>query len=272
MGKNVTPVQAKGLLFDVGDDGVGVITLSRPERKNPLTFDIYRELTQLFAELESDDRVRAVVLRGEGGAFCSGGDVHEIIGPLFERDHRGLWEFTRMTCDLIENMRSLSKPIIACIDGIAAGAGSVMALASDIRIAGEKGKFAFLFVKVGLCGADMGAAYLLPRVIGLGRATELLMTGDVVRAPEALQMGLVNRIVPQESVQEEAHAFAARLAAGPSFALAMTKRSLNEELGMDFRAALEAEARTQAMCMETTDFREAYEAFVEKRAPQFKGR
>ena len=272
MGTEVTAITAQGLKFSVGDDHVGVITLSRPERKNPLTFEIYAQLTRLFKELEYDDRVRAVVLKVEGGAFCSGGDVHEIIGPLFERDHKGLWDFTRMTCDLIENMRSLSKPIIASIDGIAAGAGSVMALASDIRIAGEKGRFAFLFVKVGLCGADMGAAYLLPRVVGLGRATELLMTGDVVRSEAAFQMGLINKIVPQDSVHEEAHAFAARLAAGPSFALAMTKRSLNEELGMDFRAALEAEARTQAMCMETTDFREAYEAFVEKRPAQFKGR
>lgn len=267
-----SPIRAEGLSFEVREDGVGVITLARPERKNPLTFAIYADLTRLFAELEFDERVRSVVLRGEGGAFCSGGDVHDIIGPLFERDQKGLWEFTRMTCDLIENMRKLSKPIVSCIDGIAAGAGAVMALASDIRIAGERGRFAFLFVKVGLCGADMGAAYLLPRVIGLGRATELLMTGDVVRAEQAHAMGLVNHIYPTDEVHQKTLEFATRLAAGPTFALAMTKRSLNEELGMDFRAALESEARTQAMCMETSDFREAYESFVEKRAPQFKGR
>ncbi len=272
MKKEFTPPTAEGLSIEVRPDGVGIITLSRPERKNALTFDIYHDLTRLFAELEYDDRVKTVLIRGEGGAFCSGGDVHEIIGPLFDLDHKGLWEFTRMTCDLIENMRSLSKPIIACIDGIAAGAGSVIALASDIRICGEKGRFAFLFVKVGLCGADMGAAYLLPRVIGLGRATELLMTGDVIRSEKALQAGLVNHVYPQDQVHAEALAMAERLAAGPSFALAMTKRSLNEELGMDLRAALEAEARTQAMCMETGDFREAYESFVEKRDPAFKGR
>ena len=272
MKREVDPVWAEGLKFEVDADGVAVITLSRPERKNPLTFDIYADLTRLFRELEHDDRVKTVVVRGEGGAFCSGGDVHEIIGPLFERDHRGLWEFTRMTCDLIENMRALSKPIISVIDGIAAGAGAVIALASDIRIAGERGRFAFLFVKVGLCGADMGAAYLLPRVIGLGRATEILMTGDVVRAEAALQWGLVNRIAEAGAEFDEAYALAQRLAKGPSFALAMTKRSLNEELGMDLRAALEAEARTQAMCMETEDFREAYESFVEKREPRFKGR
>jgi enoyl-CoA hydratase/carnithine racemase len=177
-----------------------------------------------------------------------------------------------MTCDLIENMRSLSKPIIACIDGVAAGAGSVIALASDLRIGSESARFAFLFVKVGLCGADMGAAFLLPRIIGLGRATELLMTGDMIRAEEAHRIGLLNHVHSAEEVEGEARAFAARLANGPSFALAMTKRSLNEELGMDLRQALEAEARTQALCMETEDFRIAYEAFSNRQKPEFVGR
>ena len=250
---------AEGLSFAVGEDKVGVITLSRPAKKNALTFDIYADLTRLFRELERDERVKTVLIRGEGGAFCSGGDVHEIIGPLFERDAAGLWEFTRMTCDLIENMRALSKPIIACVDGVAAGAGSVIALASDLRIGSESARFAFLFVKVGLCGADMGAAFLLPRIIGLGRATELLMTGDMVRAEEAHRIGLLNHVHPASELEEKAHAFAARLAAGPTFALAMTKRSLNEEMSMDLRQALEAEARTQAFCMETEYLRIAYE-------------
>jgi len=263
---------ADGLNLEIAEDGVATVTLSRPERKNALTFDIYRDLTRIFGDLEHDSRVKSVLIQGEGRAFCSGGDVHEIIGPLFERDQRGLWEFTRMTCDLIENMRALSKPIISCIEGIAAGAGSMIALASDIRIGSERARFAFLFVKVGLCGADMGAAFLLPRVVGLGRATEWLMTGDVISAQDAHGAGLLNHIHSEETVRTEARAFAARLAAGPTFALAMTKRSLNEEMGMDFRAALESEARTQAMCMETRDFREAYEAFVEKRSPLFEGR
>ncbi len=269
---DVTQPSAEGLSFELGEDHVGVITLSRPEKKNALTFDIYADLTRLFRELEGDRRVKTVVIRGSGGAFCSGGDVHEIIGPLFERDAAGLWEFTRMTCDLIENMRRLSKPIIACIDGVAAGAGSVIALASDIRIGSESARFAFLFVKVGLCGADMGAAFLLPRVIGLGRATELLMTGDMVRSEDAHRLGLLNHVYPADTVEAEAHALAARLAKGPTFALAMTKRSLNEEMSMDLRQALESEARTQAFCMETEDFRIAYEAFAARKQPEFVGR
>jgi enoyl-CoA hydratase/carnithine racemase len=263
---------AEGLLLEIADNGVCTITLSRPEKKNALTFDIYGDLTRIFRELQDDDRVKTVLLCGEGRAFCSGGDVHEIIGPLFEKDAKGLWEFTRMTCDLIENMRALSKPIIACIEGVAAGAGAVIALASDIRVGSPRARFGFLFVRVGLCGADMGAAYLLPRVIGLGRATELLMTGDLVDAEEAYRMGLLNHIYSEESTREEARNLADRLAAGPTFALAMTKRALNEEMGMDLRAALESEARTQAFCMETEDFRVAYEAFVAKEKPEFKGR
>lgn len=254
------------------DEGVGVITLSRPDTLNSLTFEVYRELTDLFAELEHEPSVRSVVITGEGRGFCSGGDVNAIIGELFQRDTAGLNEFTRMTCELIRNMRALHKPIVAALNGTTAGAGAVIALASDLRVASERAKIAFLFVKVGLAGADMGAAHMLPRIIGLSRATELLMLGDSIDAATAERYGLFNRVVPHESLMTEAMALARRLASGPLFALGITKELLNEEQNQSLFDALNNEARAQAMCMKTADFREAYEAFVEKRPPRFTGR
>ncbi len=251
---------------------VGVITFTRPDTLNSLTFEVYRELRDLFFELEREPTVRAVVITGEGRGFCSGGDQHEIIAELFKRDMPALVEFTRMTCDLIRHIRALRKPVIAALNGTAAGAGAVIALASDLRVASDKAKIAFLFTKVGLAGADMGAAYLLPRIVGLSRATELLYLGDVIDAATADKFGLFNRVVPPEQVLPEAMALATRLASGPTFALGMTKELLNAELNMDLFAALDNEARAQAVCMQTHDFREAYDAFSKKRSPAFEGR
>ena len=250
---------------------VGVITFTRPDTLNSLTFEVYRELTALFAQLEHEKSVRSVVITGEGRGFCSGGDQHQIIAELFKRDMPGLVEFTRMTCDLIRNIRALRKPVIAALNGTAAGAGAVIALAADLRVASEKSKIAFLFVKVGLAGADMGAAYLLPKVVGLSRATELLYLGDVIDAQTAERYGLFNRVVPHEKVLDEAMALATRLAEGPTFALGMTKELLNGELNMDLAGALDNEARAQAVCMQTKDFREAYDAFSNKRPAKFIG-
>ena len=257
--------------FEV-QDSVGLITLARPATLNSLTFTVYRELTELFAALEKDAAVRAVVITGEGRGFCSGGDQHDIIKELFARDMPALVEFTRMTCDLIRNMRALRKPIIAALNGTAAGAGAVIALASDLRLAVPGGKIAFLFTKVGLAGADMGAAYLLPRLVGLSKATELLMFGDPIVAEDAERVGLVNKVVAPEKLMEEAMSWARRLAHGPTFALGMTKELLNAELSMDLWNALDNEARAQAVCMQTKDFREAYDAFSGKRPPAFTGR
>jgi enoyl-CoA hydratase/carnithine racemase len=215
--------------------------------------------------------VGTVVITGEGRGFCSGGDVNSIIGELFSRDAAGLLEFTRLTCDLIRNMRSLKKPIIAALNGTAAGAGAVIALASDLRIAADNAKIAFLFVKVGLAGADMGAAYLLPRVVGLSRATELLYFGDAIDAATAERYGLFNKVVPKDSLRTEAMSWAKRLCAGPTFALGVTKELLNEELDGSLPAALDNEARAQALCMHTHDFKEAYEAFTQKRPTRFTG-
>lgn len=249
--------------------GVATITLNRPERLNALTFEIYRELTDTFYALRDEQDVRAIVITGAGRAFCSGGDVNDIIAQLFKRDMEGLLEFTRMTCDLIRSIRALPKPVIASLNGTTAGAGACIALASDIRIASEDAKIAFLFVKVGLSGADMGAAYLLPRAVGLAKATELLFTGDFMSAQEAKAAGLYNQVVPADQLAEATRAFAERMAAGPSFALAKTKEMLNRELDMDLDAALECEAQAQAICSQHPDFREAYTAFVEKRKPNF---
>ena len=256
-------------LFDKAENGVATITFNRPERLNALTFEVYRELTDIFAALRDDPKVRVVVITGSGRAFCSGGDVHDIIGELFKRDMEGLLEFTRMTCELVKNIRTLPKPVIASLNGTTAGAGACIALASDIRIASEEAKIAFLFVKVGLSGADMGAAYLLPRVIGLAKATELLYTGDFISAQEAERLRLYNRVVPGDQLAETTREFAERLARGPAFALARTKEMLNRELHMNLEAALESEAQAQAVCMKHPDYREAYEAFVAKREPQF---
>jgi len=257
-------------LYEVSDKGIATITLNRPERLNAITFEVYRELTETFAALRDEKDVRVVVITGAGKAFCSGGDVHDIIGELFARDMKGLLDFTRMTCELIKNIRSLPKPVIASLNGTTAGAGACIALAADIRMASEAAKIAFLFVKVGLSGADMGAAYLLPRVVGLAKATVLLMTGDFISATEAAAIGLYNRVVPAEQLSAATKEFAERLASGPAFALAKTKEMLNREMHMDLATALESEAQAQALCMEHTDFREAYDAFVEKRSPAFK--
>lgn len=260
--------QPKHFLYEVRDR-VATITLNRPERLNALTFDVYRELTDTFAALLHEDDVRVVVITGAGRAFCSGGDVHDIIGELFSKDMEGLLEFTRMTCELIRNIRALPKPVIASLNGTTAGAGACIALASDIRLANASAKIAFLFVRVGLSGADMGAAHLLPRLVGLAKATEMLYTGDFVSAEEAERMGLYNRVVPADKLEAETHAFAVRLARGPSFALAMTKEMLNREMNVSLGTALEWEAQAQAICMQHPDYREAYEAFVAKREPVF---
>lgn len=259
----------RSFIYQQSDSGVATITLNRPERLNALTFEVYRELTDTFAALRNETDARAVVITGAGRAFCSGGDVHDIIGELFSRDMEGLLEFTRMTCELIRNIRSLPKPVVAGLNGTTAGAGACIALASDIRIANEEAKIAFLFVKVGLSGADMGAAYLLPRVIGLAKASELLYTGDFITAQEAERIGLYNRVVPAAQLAATTLEFAERLARGPGFALAKTKEMLNRELNMNLDAALECEAQAQAICMQHPDFREAYEAFIAKRTPQF---
>lgn len=249
--------------------GVATITLNRPDRLNALTFQVYEELRDVFRALDSEAGVRATVITGSGRAFCSGGDVEDIIGQLFSRDAKGLLDFTWLTCDLILAMRLCRRPIVGALNGTVAGAGAVIAAACDIRIAAESAKIAFLFTRVGLSGADMGAAWLLPRLVGLGRATELLMTGDFIDASRALEIGLYNRVVPADRVLTEAREFAARLARGPSKALAVTKDALNREAAMDLEQALELEAKLQAELMEHPNFRESYEAFKAKREPRF---
>jgi enoyl-CoA hydratase/carnithine racemase len=261
--------QPTTFLYEHDEQGVATITLNRPERLNALTFEVYRELIDLFAALREERDVRVVIITGTGRAFCSGGDVHDIIGELFSRDMEGLLEFTRMTCELVQNIRLLPKPVIASLNGTTAGAGACIALASDIRIASEEARIAFLFVKVGLAGTDMAASYLLPRVVGLSKATEMLYTGDFVRATEAERIGLYNRVVPAGELATATRDFAVRLARGPAFALAKTKEMLNRELHMNLEAALECEAQAQAICMQHPDYREAYEAFVGKREPKF---
>lgn len=250
-------------------DGIATITLNRPDRLNAITFEVYHELTALFATLRNAQDVRVVVITGAGRAFCSGGDVIDIIGELQGRDAEGLLEFTRLTCELIQNMRALPKPIIASINGTTAGAGACIVLAADIRIAAEEAKIAFIFVKVGLAGTDMGATYLLPRVVGLAKATELLMTGDFISAQEAANVGLYNRVVPRSELGTATREFAEKLARGPALGLAKTKEMLNREMHMSFTSALEAEAVAQALCMQTPDFKEAHAAFIEKRDAKF---
>ena len=249
--------------------GVATITLNRPERLNALTFEVYGELERTFRALDSEPGVRAAVITGRGRAFCSGGDVEDIIGPLLERDFDGLLAFTTMTCDLIAAIRACRCPVIAALNGTTAGAGAVIAAACDIRIATASARIAFLFTKVGLSGADMGAAWLLPRIVGFGRASELLMTGEFLDAAEAYRIGLYNRVVPDGEALGGALELAERLAAGPSGALAVTKSALEQEAAMGLADALAFEARAQAACMESPNFREAYEAFVAKRSAQF---
>ena len=251
------------------NDGVGAITLNRPERKNPLTFDSYEELRDTFWALDQARSVKALVIRGAGGNFCSGGDVHEIIGPLTQMDEDGLLRFTRMTGDLVRAMRACPQPIIAAVDGVCAGAGAIMAMASDLRLATPSAKTAFLFTRVGLSGADMGACAILPRLVGHGRAAELLYTGRSMSADEGAAWGFFNRIA--EDVHGEAAALAAQLASGPSLAHAVTKRQLDAEWHLSIDDAIEAEARAQAHCMQTEDFRRAYHAFAAKRTPVFEG-
>jgi enoyl-CoA hydratase/carnithine racemase len=252
--------------------GIATITLNRPEVMNALTFEIYAQLRDLFASLRSDNAVKVVILTGAGDQFCSGGDVHKIIGELLQRDLKGHLEFTRMTGAVVQNMRLLDKPIIAALNGMTAGAGAVLALASDLRIASERARFAFLFTGVGLTGADMGAGYLLPRVVGLGRASELLLLGDRIDAATAERYGLVNRVVPHEQLLPAAQEWARRLAQGPTLAISMTKQMLNNELSMDLASAIEAEAQAQALLLMGDDHRRFYEAFKNKEKPSFTGR
>lgn len=259
--------------FDFGvDEGVATITFNRPERLNALTFDVYADLRDLMAELAHRDDVSVVVITGEGRGFCSGGDVDDIIGELLKMDTRSLLDFTRMTGAVVEGMRQLPKPIIAAVNGVAAGAGSVIALAADFRILTTSARFHFLFTKVGLAGADMGAAYLLPRLVGLGRATELLMLGDRVDADNAREVGLATSVVEPSELEEAASALARRLADGPTLAYGVTKKLLTAEADMSLSAAIEMEALTQALLMTTEDHAEFHRAFTEKRDPRWQGR
>jgi enoyl-CoA hydratase/carnithine racemase len=253
-------------------DRVATITLDRPDRLNALTFEVYRALADLFRDLRASDEVRACVVTGAGKGFCGGGDVEDIIARLLERDTKEVLAFTRMTGELIENIRRLDRPVIAAINGTAAGAGAVVALACDLRVMAEGARIHFLFTKVGLTGADMGAAWLLPRVVGLGRASEWLLLGDGVDAARALEAGLVSRVVPAGEVLPEARALAKRLAEGPGLALAMTKRLLNGEASMDLSSAIESEAVAQALLLRAGDHREFYEAWAAGRPPRFEGR
>ncbi len=257
------------------DGKVATITLDRPERKNPLTLESYAELRDTFRDLVYAEEIKSVVVTGAGGNFCSGGDVHEIIGPLVEMqrqdDMAGLLAFTRMTGDLVKAMRACPQPIVAAVDGVCAGAGAILAMASDLRYGTARSKVAFLFVRVGLAGADMGACNMLPRIIGVGRAAELLYTGRAMDGGEAAQWGFYNRLCEPESVLADAQALARSLADGPTFANAMTKKCIHQEWNMGIDEAIEAEAQAQAICMQTKDYERAYEAFVAKKKPVFEG-
>jgi len=252
-------------------DGVAVISLNQPERKNPLTFDSYAELRDTFRGLIYAEDVKAVVLTGSGGNFCSGGDVRDIIGPLTEMDMRGLLSFTRMTGDLIKAIRACPQPVISAIDGVCVGAGAAIAMASDLRLGTPRAKVAFLFTRVGLAGCDMGACAMLPRIIGQGRASELLFTGRSMPADEAERWGFFNRLVEPDDLLDEATTLAESLADGPNFAHGITKTMLNQEWNMGLDTAIESEAQAQAICMQTHDFERAYRAFIEKRQPEFEG-
>jgi len=264
--------KARHFRWEPGADGkVATITLDRPDKKNPLTFDSYAELRDLFRGLVYASDIKAVVVTGAGGNFCSGGDVHEIIGPLTKMTMPELLAFTRMTGDLVKAMRACPQPIVAAVDGVCAGAGAMVALASDFRVGTPAAKTAFLFVKVGLAGCDMGACTLLPRMIGQGRASELLYTGRAMTADEGLAWGFFNRIVAADTLAVDAHALARSLADGPTFAHGVTKKLMHQEWAMDLDAAIEAEAEAQAICMQTQDFRRAFDAFAAKRKPVFEG-
>ncbi len=257
------------------DGKVATVTLNRPERKNPLTMESYGELRDTFRDLVYADAIKSVVITGAGGNFCSGGDVHEIIGPLVEMrrkgDTAGLLAFTRMTGDLVKAMRACPQPIVAAVDGVCAGAGAILAMAADLRLGTARSKVAFLFVRVGLAGADMGACNMLPRIVGAGRAAELLYTGRSMEGSEAERWGFYNRLCDPETVLTEAQVLAKSLADGPSFAHAMTKRCIHQEWNMGIDEAIEAEAQAQAICMQTNDYERAYEAFINKAKPAFRG-
>jgi enoyl-CoA hydratase/carnithine racemase len=263
-------IQPKSFRY-VEKDRIATVTLTRPDTLNSLTFEVYAELRDLFAGLRTRDEVQAVVITGEGKGFCSGGNVHDIIGKLVEMDRKGVLEFARMTGAVVENIRRCGKPCIAAINGTAAGAGAVIAIACDLRVMADSAKIAFLFPRVGLCGADMGAAYLLPRIVGLGRASEILLFGEPVLAPRALEIGLVNKVVPAADVVKAATEWASTLANGPALAHSFTKEMLLREGDMGFSDAIEAEAQAQTLLMSANDFKEAYQAFVKKREPVFKG-
>jgi enoyl-CoA hydratase/carnithine racemase len=275
----VSPFRSSAPLTDSWDhfdfsvaDGVGTITLSRPDKLNALTFDVYADLRDLLAEVEHRDDVKVMVITGQGKGFCSGGDVDEIIGELRQMGSKSLLEFTRMTGTVVERMRRLTLPIVASINGVAAGAGAVIALASDLRLMAESASFHFLFTRVGLAGADMGSAYLLPRVVGLGRASEMLLLGEEIDAKHALSVGLVTRVVPDADLIAETNALAERLATGPSLAYGATKTLIGRELDMDLGSSIELEAYTQALLMTSEDHAEFYEAFKGKRPPNWSGR
>lgn len=267
---NLSAYAARHFLWRV-DGKVATITLNRPERKNPLTFESYAELRDLFRALRLDTDIKVVVVAGAGGNFCSGGDVHEIIGPLTKMDMAGLLAFTRMTGDLVKAMRACPQPIVAAVDGVCAGAGAIVAMVSDLRLGTARSKTAFLFTRVGLAGCDMGACTILPRIIGQGRASDLLYTGRSMSGDEALAWGFFNRLCEPEAVLAEAQALAKELADGPTFAHGMTKTMLHQEWAMGVDEAIEAEAQAQAVCMQTADFRRAFEAFAARQKPVFEG-
>ncbi|MFC3110553.1 enoyl-CoA hydratase family protein [Undibacterium arcticum] len=270
--QQLSDYQAQHFCLEVAA-GVATVTLNRPERKNPLTFDSYAELRDLFRAMAYADDIKAVVVTGAGDNFCSGGDVHDIIGPLTKLDMPGLLAFTRMTGDLVKAMRACPQPIVAAIDGICAGAGALLALASDLRYGTARSKTAFLFTRVGLAGCDMGACALLPRVIGQGRAAELLYSGRALGGEEAERWGFLNRLCAPETLQADAQGFALELAQGPNFAHGVTKKMLQQEwnMGVDEAIEAEAQAQAQAICMATNDFHRAYHAFVAKQKPVFEG-
>ncbi|MBX3531338.1 MAG: enoyl-CoA hydratase family protein [Rhizobiaceae bacterium] len=267
---NMAGLRPKHFLWRM-EGTVAVIQLDRPERKNPLTFESYAELRDTFRDLVYADDVNAVVFLPNGGNFCSGGDVHDIIGPLVAMDMKGLLAFTRMTGDFVKAMLNCGKPIISAVDGVAVGAGAIITMASDIRIATPAAKTAFLFTRVGLAGCDMGACAMLPRIVGQGRAAELLYTGRSMSAEEGERWGYYNRLVSAEALEAEALDIAARIVSGPTFAHSMTKTQLNQEWNMSLEMAIEAEAQAQAICMQTKDFERAYRAFVAKEKPVFEG-
>ena len=263
--------QAQHFSWQCAADGVAVLTLNRPERKNPLTFESYAELRELFTALRDANDVRVVVLQGAGGNFCSGGDVHDIIAPLTRMSMPELLSFTRMTGDLVKAMRLCPQPVIAAIDGVCAGAGAMLALASDLRLGTEQARISYLFSRVGLAGADMGACTLLPRVIGQGRASELLFSGRAMTAAEGLAWGFFNQLHEAADLPQAAVLLARSLAEGPTFAHGMTKNMLHQEWNMSLDQAIEAEAQAQAICMQTQDFHRAYQAFAAKQRPVFEG-